>query len=634
MLLEFFNIGGQKSLFARGGKFDRIVDLGCGRMGNGLTVWDRNKQKYGDYKIVAHISEDGKTISFYDKELPQSAKDTIDRWAQEEAILHAKRYEEVTGKKLDFLHPKDEFKDGGELKVGHSEAGYTIKGKKGAYYIDDVQQRLPRETYTTFDELKDKFDRIVKRRKDQSNQPSSGPSQETLIEADRFYEEGGDLFSQYRLGGGMSGLKAPEGTVFVKSTSHRGIDKIAKSGIDFISLYKIGGYGGASTAIYLIKEKDFDKIKDINGISKQLSLSGDGWFSRHENTELDELCKNANPKKMEQGGVIDEVDKLLSQDITGKINNDEIAEKELEWFLEANKLILHATPDQYESVSKLIPKIWNEYVGIDYPIDVSAKEMVDWHNEKEQQDFLFSELSAGPIFEKFNGALKELKHDDEKTEILALYNEFGYVIYECTGDHKKVASKAGNSGNNSVTIVPLDEAISLNEIKDNAYLVAQDYAKLKELAFAGALYEKELDDLNVKLSLGGALGALIIGAGIAYVLRAALTDGVIRLKFSGDSEIWELHDSENKSWHKISSKEANSIIEKIDFNIKKDGDNVVFYTHGGEVKEKIKPSNERKVNMMKLINSKAREIKNGDSDKKWRECVVEASAILKSEGKI
>jgi len=50
--------------------------LGFGSMGNGVTVWDSNRMKHGDYMTVAHISRE-RTITFYDKELSKEAKKII-----------------------------------------------------------------------------------------------------------------------------------------------------------------------------------------------------------------------------------------------------------------------------------------------------------------------------------------------------------------------------------------------------------------------------------------------------------------------------------------------------------------------------------------------------------------------------
>lgn len=59
------------------------VVLGFGMLGNGTTVWDKNREVYNDYKKVAHISERGE-INYYDKNLPQYAIDEIEKMAKKE----------------------------------------------------------------------------------------------------------------------------------------------------------------------------------------------------------------------------------------------------------------------------------------------------------------------------------------------------------------------------------------------------------------------------------------------------------------------------------------------------------------------------------------------------------------------
>ena len=51
------------------GKFD----TGAGFKGNGMTVYDRNQEKAGDYKDIAHIGEDGK-ITIYDRKVKKEPK--------------------------------------------------------------------------------------------------------------------------------------------------------------------------------------------------------------------------------------------------------------------------------------------------------------------------------------------------------------------------------------------------------------------------------------------------------------------------------------------------------------------------------------------------------------------------------
>jgi len=52
-------------------------DIAAGRLGNGLTVWNRNETKDGDYKAVAFISE-AKEIR-YTEELPEPVRSQVER---------------------------------------------------------------------------------------------------------------------------------------------------------------------------------------------------------------------------------------------------------------------------------------------------------------------------------------------------------------------------------------------------------------------------------------------------------------------------------------------------------------------------------------------------------------------------
>ena len=59
-------------------------DLGFGYLGNGITVFDRNFEVNGDYKRVAHISNNGDVTLFKNHNLtPTSIKSII---KQSEAI--------------------------------------------------------------------------------------------------------------------------------------------------------------------------------------------------------------------------------------------------------------------------------------------------------------------------------------------------------------------------------------------------------------------------------------------------------------------------------------------------------------------------------------------------------------------
>ena len=54
----------------------KAYDLGFGSLGNGTTVWNRLEERDGDYRTVAHISDDG-NVSFYDPDMPPEIIDRI-----------------------------------------------------------------------------------------------------------------------------------------------------------------------------------------------------------------------------------------------------------------------------------------------------------------------------------------------------------------------------------------------------------------------------------------------------------------------------------------------------------------------------------------------------------------------------
>jgi hypothetical protein len=56
---------------------NKPYDLAAGYKGNGLTIWDRNELKDGDYKALAFISETGE-IS-YTEHLPDQVRAQIEQ---------------------------------------------------------------------------------------------------------------------------------------------------------------------------------------------------------------------------------------------------------------------------------------------------------------------------------------------------------------------------------------------------------------------------------------------------------------------------------------------------------------------------------------------------------------------------
>jgi antirestriction protein ArdC len=55
--------------------------LGYGFFGNGITIWNKAEDRNGDYATVAHIERD-RTVSFYDKDLPEDVKAAIENTAR------------------------------------------------------------------------------------------------------------------------------------------------------------------------------------------------------------------------------------------------------------------------------------------------------------------------------------------------------------------------------------------------------------------------------------------------------------------------------------------------------------------------------------------------------------------------
>lgn len=60
-------------------------ELSFGSLGNGVTVWDKKRRKYGDSLIVAHISRERK-VEFYTKSLSDEAKKVIRRFAKKSNV--------------------------------------------------------------------------------------------------------------------------------------------------------------------------------------------------------------------------------------------------------------------------------------------------------------------------------------------------------------------------------------------------------------------------------------------------------------------------------------------------------------------------------------------------------------------
>lgn len=117
---------------------------------------------------------------------------------------------------------------------------------------------------------------------------------------------------------------APEGTVFVKINSHRASHYVRRTGIPNISFWNMYVNKSAAQSVHLINESDYDKIKDITGVSvplKQLKSPGQVWHPRppmereqkqkydpntdyNENRKLFDAYLKLNEKNYADGGEI------------------------------------------------------------------------------------------------------------------------------------------------------------------------------------------------------------------------------------------------------------------------------------------------------------------------------------------
>ena len=59
----------------------RKFDIGCGHLGNGLLVWNRNKEVSGDFEKVAHINAD-REITYYIENLPSEVLTQVESYAK------------------------------------------------------------------------------------------------------------------------------------------------------------------------------------------------------------------------------------------------------------------------------------------------------------------------------------------------------------------------------------------------------------------------------------------------------------------------------------------------------------------------------------------------------------------------
>ena len=82
-------------------------DLGYGKLGNGVTVYNRAKEEGGDYMRVAHIAADGK-ITYRDKKMPASVKAKIEKAAKKIDLKTQRGSSQMESKLNEAVTPKQQ----------------------------------------------------------------------------------------------------------------------------------------------------------------------------------------------------------------------------------------------------------------------------------------------------------------------------------------------------------------------------------------------------------------------------------------------------------------------------------------------------------------------------------------------
>ena len=146
------------------GKFGKF-DTGAGFKGNGMTIYDRNQEKSGDFKNIAHIGEDGK-ITIYDKNVKKETKlmQSLNKISQEfkktfkesvnETVYQFKKYTNTEMDKLDALLSRAGYKGKPDFnkmtwttKDKNSKIEKIIKSKGGKKIKESVNEKMDSEQY-------------------------------------------------------------------------------------------------------------------------------------------------------------------------------------------------------------------------------------------------------------------------------------------------------------------------------------------------------------------------------------------------------------------------------------------------------------------------------------------------------
>ncbi len=111
--------------------------------GNGITIADRNREEYCDYKTVAHIGYN-RNITYYDKKMSQEAIGCIERFARynNSSVSQTRSYpvlKPVEFSKADVQELKRIFSRIPEQKI--KDTDIEVAGFTGAGYITVITSK-------------------------------------------------------------------------------------------------------------------------------------------------------------------------------------------------------------------------------------------------------------------------------------------------------------------------------------------------------------------------------------------------------------------------------------------------------------------------------------------------------------
>jgi len=170
-------------------KTPKKYDIGFGSMGSGTTVWNRAEEVKGDYKIIAHISEQG-AISYREENLPKNviesiesmakAKDTIPKYKTYEVVMASddsvvisdgskieKRdfagYKDVSPSKSFFEELKNNLTFSTIEALSFDEAFASVKKEPELiWFTKEAQEFVPKEQLLVVKPMKESYQEQIK----------------------------------------------------------------------------------------------------------------------------------------------------------------------------------------------------------------------------------------------------------------------------------------------------------------------------------------------------------------------------------------------------------------------------------------------------------------------------------------